>query len=436
MKKIYFAVVSIVLLFTSVSVFANTTPASQPLDHIVAVVNDDVILHSELNQYLQTIVVQLRQQNASLPDMSALVKQSLERLIMRSLQLQRAKSTGLQVDDATLNRTIQGIARKNGMNLEQFRRALITENMDYASFREDIRKEIIISRLRNRDVVNRINVSEQEIEDYLRREKNQGDENKLIQFSHILISTPDAASPEQIAEAQKKADDVAQLLKNGADFAQTAVAYSDGQNSIEGGLYDFRPVTQVPPLFTKVIDDLQPGETSGIFRSPYGFHILRLDAVRGDEKHMVDQTRLRHILVRTSALFTDEDARVRLQQLRSRIIGGDDFEVLARANSEDTLSAKEGGDLGWVSPGDTVPEFEETYQKLATGQVSEPFRTKYGWHIVQVLERRQHDDTKQYQRANAINDIKKQKTTEEIQAWLRKLRDEAYVEYKLDRTVQ
>ena len=436
MKKVYLAVFSFTLLLNCGFAAAVTTPASQPLDHIVAVVNDDVILQSELSQYLQTIVAQLRQQNASLPDMSALVKQSLERLIMRSLQLQRAKSTGLQVDDATLNRTIQGIARKNGMNLEQFRRALITENMDYASFREDIRKEIIISRLRNRDVINRISVSQQEIDDYLRREKNQGEDNKLIQFSHILISLPDAASPEQIAEARNKADEVANLIKGGADFAQTAIAYSDGQNSIDGGLYSFRPITQVPPLFTKVIDDLQAGETSDIFRSPYGFHILRLDAVRGDDKHMVNQTRLRHILIRTSALFTDEDARTRLQQLRSRIIGGDDFEVLARSNSEDTLSAKDGGELGWVGPGDTVPAFEEVFQKLPTGQVSEPFQTKYGWHIVEVLERRQHDDTKQFQRASAINDIKKQKTTEEVQAWLRKLRDEAYVEYKLDRATQ
>ena len=436
MKKVNLALISLVLVFTSGISFANTAATSQPLDNIVAVVNDDVILQSELKDYLQSIVSQLRQQNANLPDMSALVKQSLERLIMRSLQLQRAKSTGLLVDDATLNRTIQGIAGKNGMNLEQFRRALITENMDYASFREDIRKEIIISRLRNRDVVNRITVSQQEIDDYLSREQDQGDENKLVQFSHILISLPDAASPEQIAEARTKADEVAQILKNGSDFAQTAVAYSDGQNSMDGGLYSFRPISQVPPLFTKVIDDLQAGETSDIFRSPYGFHILRLDAVKGDEKHIVDQTKLRHILIRTSTLFTDEDARVRLRQLRSRIVGGDDFGVLARSHSEDTLSAKEGGDLGWVGPGDTVPEFEEAYQKLATGQVSEPIRTKYGWHIIEVQERRQHDDTKQFQRANAINDIKKQKTTEEVQSWLRKLRDEAYVEYKLDRAVQ
>ena len=437
MKKNLLRLILLLLCTPMLPLSANTAATSSiPLDHIVAVVNEDVILRSDLEQYLRSVVNQLRGQNTAMPEMSVLVKQSLERLIVKSLQLQRAISTGLQVDDVTLNRSIQGIARKNSMSLEQFRSALLADNMDYATFREDIRNEIIISRLRTRDVVNRINVTQQEIDDYLVREKDEGSKNKLVKFSHILISLPDAASPTQIEEARSKGEDVAKRLSDGADFAQTAIAYSDGQKSMDGGEYSFRPLTQVPPLFSNVINQLKPGETSELFRSPYGFHILKLQQVRGEEKHIVAQTKLRHILIRTSALVSDDDAKTRLEQLYTRISGGDDFAVLARSNSEDTLSAKEDGELGWVGAGDTVPAFEQVYLGLQTGELSKPFKSKFGWHIVQVMERRQHDNTKQFRRANAVNNIKKQKTTEELQSWLRKLRDEAYVEYKLDQRVQ
>ncbi len=409
-----------------------TPPAVIPLDNIIAVVNDDVILKSELNEYLKTIISQLRGQKANMPDMSALVKQGLDRLVLRSLQLQRAQNTGIQVDDATLNRSIQGIASKNGMNLQQFRSALLADNMNYESFREDIRKEIIISRLQNRDVVNRIKVNQREIDDYLLREKDLGPKKKLIKFSHILVSLPDAATPEQIQLSRNKVEKVLSLLNEGADFAQTAVTYSDGQKAMDGGQYDFRPTTQVPPLFNKIIKDLKPGQISEAFRSPYGFHILKLEEIKGQDKHIIPQTKLRHILIRTSALISSDDARTRLQQLHTRIVGGDDFATLAKSHSDDTLSAKEGGDLGWVSLGDTVTAFEKVYTVLEAGELSKPFETRYGWHIVQVMERRQHDDTAQFRRAKAVNNIKKQKTNEELQTWLRKLRDEAYVEYRLN----
>ncbi len=415
------------------TVHAITQSRVIPLDSIVAVVNEDVILKNELNEYLNTVVNQLRAQNAAMPEMGALVKQGLDRLILRSLQLQRAKKTGIQVDDGALNRSIQGIARKNGMSLQQFRNALVADNINYESFREEIRAEIIISRLQNRDVVNRINVSEQEIEDYLVREKDSGTQKKLVKFSHILISLPDAATPKQIDAARAKADEVVQMLGDGADFAQTAITHSDGQKALEGGLYNFRPLTQVPPLFSKVINSLKPGETSDVFRSPYGFHLLKLEQIKGQEKHIVAQTKLRHILIKTSALISSEDAKTRLDQLYTRIHGGDDFATLARSHSDDTLSAKEGGELGWVGQGDMVPAFEQVYLGLSEGEISTPFKTRFGWHIVQVLERRQHDDTAKFRRAKAVNNIKKQKTTEELQTWLRKLRDEAYVEYRLDK---
>lgn len=433
-------ILSVTLSALFISVFlhhasANTATAV-PLDHIVAVVNEDVILASELEQYLKNVVKQLQSQNTSMPEMPVLVKQGLERLVVRSLQLQRAKSTGLQVDDSTLNRSIQGIARKNSMNLQQFRSALLADNINYESFREEIREEIIISRLRSRDVINRITVNPQEIDDYLLREKDASTDNKLVKFSHILIGLPDAASPEQIKKARAKGDKVTKLLTEGADFAQTAITYSDGQKALDGGIYDFRPLSQVPPLFSTIINQLKPDETSELFRSPYGFHILKLQQIKGQDKHIISQVKLRHILIRTSALISDDNAKIRLEQLRTRIMGGDDFAILAQSNSEDTLSAKKNGELGWISSGDTVPAFEEVYTDLKTGDISQPFKTNFGWHIVQVMERRQHDDTKQFRRTEAINNIKKQKTTEELTAWLRKLRDEAYVEYKLERRIQ
>jgi len=424
---------SVLFLITATQPFlAIAETKAIPLDHIVAVVNNDVILRSELDTYLQGVIRQLQSKSSKMPPMGALEKQGLERLIVRSLQLQRAKQTGILVDDATLNKSIRGIARKNGMQLEQFRKALISDNINYESFREDIRHEIIISRLRKRDVINRIRVNKQEINDYLSREKDLGDKNKLIRFSHILVGLPDAATPEQIQTAEKKGKNILKMLLDGADFSQTAIAYSDGQKAMEGGAYDFRPISQTPPLFSKAINQLKPGEISKLFRSPYGFHILKLDQVKGQAKHIISQTKLRHILIRPTALVSSQDAKTRLQQLKERIEQGDDFAILARSHSDDTLSAKEGGDLGWVGPGDTVPQFEQAFATLKLNEISAPFRSQYGWHIAQVLERRQHDDTAKFRKTKAVNNIKNQKTTEELQAWLRRLRDEAYVEYKLD----
>jgi len=432
MKNLTFWLLTLSLVTPLLNSYALASTTSKPLDHIVAVVNNDVILRSELDSYLQGVINQLQSQGANMPPLSVIEKQGLERLIVRSLQLQRAKKTGILVDDATLNNSLRGIARKNGMTLDQFRQALINDNINYENFREDIRHEIIISRLRKRDVVNRIRVNKQEIADYLSREKDLGNKNKLIKFSHILVGLPDAATPEQVQLANKKGGDILKKLNEGANFSQTAIAYSDGQKAMEGGTYDFRPMTQAPPLFAKVIAQLKPGEISEIFRSPYGFHILKLEAVKGQAKHIISQTKMRHILIRPTELVSSKDAKNRLLQLKERLLQGEDFEVLARSHSDDTMSAKEGGALGWIGPGDTVPQFEQAYGTLSLNEISNPFKSQYGWHIVQVQERRRHDDTEKFRTSKATNNIKKQKTTEELQSWLRRLRDEAYVEYKLE----
>ena len=435
MKNI-FSIVFLLLtaiLALSGSASAATGSSTQPLDHIVAVINDDVVVRSELDNYLENIRHQLRGQKTPLPPEDILEKQALDRLITQKVELQRAQETGIRVDDETLNRAILGIAAKNNMTLEQFRTALTAEGMRFDKFREDIRNEIIISHLQRRDVLNRIQVSNAEIKDFMLREKSQHLGGKLIKFSHILIALPDAASAEQIQKARDKAKKVYDLLKGGADFAQTAVAYSDGQKSMEGGDNDWMPVTQVPPLFAEALTQMKIGDISEPIRSPYGFHIVKLQDQRDESKHMIEQTHVRHILIHTTDLVPDENARNRLLQLKERIEGGDDFATLARANSDDTLSAKQGGDLGWLSQGDTVPQFEEAFNKLRIGQISEPVKTQYGWHIMQVLERREHDDTEQYLRNEAVKSIKQQKLEEELQAWLRRLRDEAYVENFLDR---
>ena len=432
MKNAYFYLCFALLILPAQNVQANTDNTRViPLNHIVAVVEDDVILRTELDSYLRGVIAQLRKKNTAAPKISTLEKQGLERLVVRSLQLQRARKTGIQVDDGQLNKSIRGIARKNGMQLEDFRRALLNDNIDYETFREDIRDEIILSKLQKRDVINRISVSDQEVEDYLARSKSLGSKNKLIRFSHILIGLPDAANTKQIQSAREKGDKIIGMLNNGADFAQTAVAFSDGQKALEGGAYAFRPLSQVPPLFSKALGALQTGEVSTLFRSPYGFHILKLDESKGEAKHMVAQTRLRHILIRTSTLVSSAEAHRRIAQLKERIDQGEDFAVLARYHSDDTLSAKEGGSMDWLGPGETVPNFEQAFTKLPIGKVSAPFKTRYGWHITEVLERRQQDDTAQFRKTKAINNIKKQKAEEELQTWLRRLRDEAYVELKL-----
>jgi len=426
------ALLSLLLLFPTLVATANASSDDlQPLDRIVAVVNDDVILKSELDDFLHTVRTQLRANHTALPPEKVLEHQGLERLIITRLQLQLAAKTGIRVDDETLNQALQNIAGQNRMTLDQFRQALAQEGLDYAKFRENIRDQIIISRLQQRNVEDRVTVSAQEVDNFLASHP-AGAGNELYNLSHILIAVPDAASPEQIQAARQRAEQVLSRLKSGADFGQTAVGSSNGQHALEGGNLGWMRLGQLPEMFASAIKALKPGELTGIIRSPSGFHILRLNAVKGDSKHIVHQTHARHILIRTSEVVSDDDARSRLEQLRQRIIGGDDFAALARAHSDDTLSATKGGDLGWLSPGETVPAFEHAMDKLQPNQISEPIRTRFGWHIIQVLGRREFDDTEKYRRTQAMEEIRARKGQEALELWLRRLRDEAYVDIRLD----
>jgi peptidyl-prolyl cis-trans isomerase SurA len=401
------------------------------IDRIVAIVDEDVIMQSELDRQMQRVRSQMRQQGAQLPPSSVFEKQVLERLILQKIQLQRAQSSGIQIDEESLNRTIGGIAAENGLSLRQFRDILESEGYPFSQFREDIRDEIVISRLVQREVENRITVTDREIDNQLSTLEQQGSLEKEYWLQHILIAVPSLSTEAEREQIRHKGEGVVEELRQGKDFSETAVEISEGQQALEGGDLGWRKSSQLPTLFANIVMGMEEGQISDLIDSPSGFHIVRLAGVRSGEKHMVEQTHAQHILVRPNELTSEDDARTRLEQLKLRIEGGESFENMARSHSDDRASAVDGGDLGWVSPGDLVPEFEEVMNSLAPGEVSDPFKTQFGLHIVRVIDRRDYDGTEEVRRAKAREIIRKRKIEEQHEAWLRRMRDEAYVEYRL-----
>jgi len=406
--------------------------AVQELNGIAAVVDDDVITLSELNKRVETISQQLQQRKTPLPPQKILERQVLERLIVEQLQLKQAAQLGIQVDDENLNKVIANIAKENNLNLDQFRDTLSRQGISFAYFREQIRNEIIISRLRSKQVDSRVNVTPQEVDAFLEGQKGQSERDTEFHLYHILISVPGSASPEQVQASQAKAEEVLGKLHNGAVFQEMAVAYSDGQQALQGGDLGWRRAAQLPTLFADEVLKMKTGEVSSLIRSSSGFHILMLAEKRGQQKHFIRQVHARHILLKTSPLVSDDEARNRLQRLRERIQAGEDFAELARANSEDPGSAVKGGDLGWADPSIYVPEFQDALSNNAVGKVSKPFKSQFGWHILEVLGWRDYDDTEDARRNQAFKALRQRKSEEATQNWLRRLRDEAYVEYRLD----
>jgi peptidyl-prolyl cis-trans isomerase SurA len=400
------------------------------LDRIVAVVDNNVITASELNDQIATIRLQLRQQNMQMPSSQTLHKQVLERAILEQIQLQLAETNGIRIDDESLNQTISSIASQNNMTLDQFREALQNDGYDFAKFRENTRKEIILRRLRQQYVDNRVMITEQEVENFLATQRRQGNGSDEYHLGHILVALPDAATAEQVQRAQDKANEILTQLKEGEDFNQIAVSSSDGQQALSGGDLGWRKVGELPTLFAELVPRMKPGDLSNLIRSPSGFHIIKLFDNRTGAQHIVTQTRARHILIRTSALITDQKAEEMLIDIKRRIATGEDFAVLAQDISEDKATASSGGDLGWVEPGEMIPDFEKTMDKLMPGSISDPVKTRFGWHLIEVLERRKHDDTEDFTRDNARDVIYRRKIEEGTEEWLRRLRDEAYVEYR------
>jgi len=420
------------LTFTPRVVAQAAAPEIVEIDRIVAVVNNDVIVYSELRTRLKAVVQRLEDSGVPPPPVDVLEKQVLEQLILDRLQMQMADSTGIRIDDESLNRQIADIARQNNLSLREFRDVLSRDGYDFVAFREEIRDELIKSRVQQRQVQDRVQVTDRDIDNFLATRAKQGGNNPEYRIGHILIAVPDGASPEQLADARDEAEDILARLNAGANFGRTAAAESDGRQALEGGDLGWRKGGELPTLFENVAPKLQKGEVSDIIRSSSGFHLVKLLDVRGAERHVIKQTHAQHILIRTTAVISAEDARSRLNVLRERIVNGADFNQLAQASSDDPGSAVKGGSLGWLSPGDTIPPFEKTMDELEVGEISKPFETQFGWHIIQVVGRRDRDSTEEVQRANAATALRERKVDEELQSWFRQIRDEAYIEYRLD----
>jgi peptidyl-prolyl cis-trans isomerase SurA len=402
------------------------------LDRIVAVVNDEVVTRRDLDERLKVVMGQLKQQGTPTPTREALEKQVLERMIFTLVQLQYAKETGLRIDDATLEKSLARIAGDNKITLEQMRNTLEKDGVSFAKFREDVRDEIVMARLREREIENKIQITDSEIDTFLAAQQPQGDKIDEYNLSHILIQVPEQASPERLQDRRARAEQALAQIKGGTDFRQVAASFSDAPDAVQGGAMGWRELARLPSIFAEAVKGLRPGEVSAVLRSPNGFHLVRVNDRRGQEApHIVGQTRARHILIKTSELVSENDARERLVKLKERADNNADFAELARLQSEDG-SASRGGDLGWLSPGDTVPDFEKAMDALKPGEVSAPVRSPFGWHLIQVLERRNQDMSQQQQRLRVRQALRAQKADEAYQEWVRQLRDKAFVEYRLE----
>lgn len=403
-------------------------------DRIVAVVEDGVILESELNARIASIVRNLRESNTPEPPEFVLRRQVLDRLVLEKLQIQMAERGGIRVDEETLRQAVQQIAARNKMSLEEFRQALEEEGVGYARFSEQIRGEILISRLRAAQINSRIKISEREIDNFLATENlpSGGGQNTEFRLGHILIATPPGASSDQVRKAGDKAERLVEELKRGADFRQTAISESNDSYALNGGDLGWRSAAALPSLFADLVPGMKEGEVAGPVRSSSGFHIIKLLESKGGAQSATTKTHVRHILLKTSEVLNDADARQRLLALRQRIESGEDFSLLARAHSDDKGSAIKGGDLGFVERGALVPAFEEAMDKLKDGEIGEPVQTQFGWHLIQVLGRERKDDAQDMKRAQAREALFRRKAEEETELWLRQMRDEAYVEIRLD----
>ena len=433
-RSAFAAAVLLLLGLTPGAVQAQKPPPTRVvlLDRIVAVVNDQVVTRRDLDDRLKIVLGQLKQQGTAAPPREALEKQVLERMIYNLVQLQYAKETGLRIDDATLEKSIGRIAEENKLTIEQMRNTLEKDGVSFAKFREDIRDEIILARLREREIENKIQITDSEIDNYLATQQPQDGKVDEYNLSHILIQVPEQASPERLQERRARAEQALAQIKAGTDFRQVAASFSDAPDAVQGGAMGWREMARLPSIFADAVKGLRPGEVSDVLRSPNGFHLVRVNDRRGQQApHIVGQTRARHILIKTSELVSENDARERLVKLKERIDNNADFAELARLQSEDGSAAR-GGDLGWLSPGDTVPDFEKAMDALKPGEVSAPVRSPFGWHLIQVLERRSQDMSQQQQRLRVRQALRAQKADEAYQEWVRQLRDKAFVEYRLE----
>jgi peptidyl-prolyl cis-trans isomerase SurA len=401
------------------------------LDRIAAIVNDGLVLKSELDEQMSSVEKRLVEQKVELPSQSVLRQQVLDRLVLQEIQLQRAKHVGLTITDEQLNGALQEIAARNKIPFDQLPTALGAQGVDYKQYRESMRKELTLSTLRQRDVIAHINVSPHELEQYLAREQNAA-ANDEFNVSHILLSLPAAASPQQLEDISHKAQEVASRAEKGEDFGQLAIANSNSQTALDGGQLGWRKGAQLPQFILDLVVKMKPGEVSAQVRTPSGYHIVKLNERRsGEAPVIINQIHVRHVLMKPNELDDDATVREKLAKLRERILKGEDFAGIASTSSEDPGSAPDGGDLGWSGPGTFVPEFDKAIADLQPNEISEPFKTRYGWHIVQMLGTRTYDSTDDVRRQKAFAAIRESKADEETELWLRRLRDDAFIETKM-----
>lgn len=401
------------------------------LDRVVAVVNKQVITDRDLQERVKSVMQNMNRQGVNPPPMDNLRAQALERMISDSVLAQQATETGIRVDDTVLDRTLERLAEQNRLSLAQFKVAIEQEGLSFARFREDIRQEIMISRLKEREVDNRVQVTEAEIDAYLKRQAENKTLDEDFQLAHILVKVPEQASQAEVSKKRLRIEAAAEDLKAGKPFNEVAAIYSEAPDALKGGELGWRNASRLPSLFLDALTPLKPGQVTAIIRSPNGFHLIRMiDRKSASENQIIAQTKVRHILVKVNEAVSESDAKARIERVRERLLNGGKFVELARLFSEDG-SANQGGDLGWVSPGDLVPEFEKVMDTLKPDELSEPVRSPFGWHLIQVQDRRNQDVTQDRERMKVRQALKAKKAEEYYDDWIRQLRDRAYVENRL-----
>jgi peptidyl-prolyl cis-trans isomerase SurA len=422
----------LVAALVSMSPRAHAAANPVPLDRVLVIVNDEAITQWDMSEQRRILLSQMQASKITPPPNDVLDKQVLERLIVERAVLQYAKETGIRIDDTTVERTILRVAEENKLSPDEFRKVLQREGIPYANYREDIRRQITIQRVRDREVDSKVTVSDAEVDNYLATVAAQaGGEDEYL-LSHIYISVAEQASPTAVEESRKRAEQALAEVRAGKDFGQVAASYSNAPDATSGGNLGWRTRARLPSVFADIVQKMKPGEVSAVLRSASGFHVVKLVEERNrNQPTVVDQTHARHILIKVNEQTSESDAKAKIDRLRERLVAGASFEELARANSEDTSNAR-GGDLGWLSAGDTVPDFEHAMDRLAVKEISQPVRTPFGWHLIQVLERRKQDVTQQRRRDEARKAIRQRKSDEQFEEFVRQLRDRTYVEYKTD----
>ncbi|MEQ1543853.1 peptidylprolyl isomerase [Methyloglobulus sp.] len=421
----------LVLLFGLIVVSHNTY--AEVLDRMVANVEGEAILESELQREIATIVQRIQASNTAMPPDYVLKKQVLEKIIVEKLQRQLAEKAGINLSEEMLNNSATDIAQRNNMTLEQFKQELQKQGLSYQSFQDNMHNEIIINQLRGREIGDRIKVTDREIEHFIETEDKGGEGMGQYHLGHILIAVKEGASSSVIQKAKNKADELVKALRSGQDFTKTAISDSEDENALKGGDLGWQTKNDVATFFVDAVSKMKEGDVSDPIRSPSGFHIIKMLEMKGVGAHTITKSKVRHILIKTNELIDDAEAQKRLLALKQRMVDGDDFATLARAHSDDKGSALKGGSLDWVGPDDLVKPFQEAMEKLAINEISEPVQTQFGWHLIQVLERESKDNTNEFKKNQIRDIIRKRKIEEETELWLRRLRDESSVEIYQDR---